>query len=174
MTITRFRSFTDGLASKDRVREQFMIYTDFENPKMWVPYGDGVWFQPCLFKVSNGGFSNVLKVLPGKRLNPHYHISGVRGFTLQGQWRYLEHDWIAHPGSFIYEPAGEAHTLVVPESSPEPMISFFDLDGGLIYLDTIDNGQVVGYDDGFTLLDLARRHYETVGFDPKLLDRMIR
>ena len=42
-----------------------------------------------------------------------------------GYWRYLEHDWIAKPGTYIHEPAGEAHTLVITEDSPEPMIAFF-------------------------------------------------
>jgi hypothetical protein len=32
----------------------------------------------------------------------------------------------------------------------------------------------VGYDDGFTLLDLARKHYFEIGLDPKLLDALIR
>ena len=57
-----------------------------------------------------------------------------------GRWRYLEHDWIAEPGTYIYEPAGEAHTLVITEDSPEPMIAFFVVEGGLIYLDKPANG----------------------------------
>jgi len=36
---------------------------------------------------------------------------------MRGHWRYLEHDWIAKPGTFIYEPAGEAHTLVITEDT---------------------------------------------------------
>ena len=123
--------------------------------------------------MTTGGFANVLKILPGRQLNPHYHISEVHGFTLRGKWRYLEHDWVAEPGSYIYEPAGEVHTLSVPEDADEPMITFFVLHGGLIYLDKVEGGKVVGYDDGFTLLDLARKHYKEVGLDP-LLDEMIR
>ena len=41
---------------------------------------------------------------------------------MRGHWRYLEHDWVAKPGTFIYEPAGEAHTLVITEDSPEPAV----------------------------------------------------
>jgi hypothetical protein len=81
---------------------------------------------------------------------------------------------VAKPGTFIYEPAGEAHTLVVPADAPEPMISFFVVSGGLIYLDKAKDGVVVGYDDGFTLLELARKHYREVGLDLALLDAMIR
>src|SRR5262249_55700507 len=114
------------------------------------------------------------RVNPGKQLNPHYHVSTVHGLTLKGSWRYLEHDWVATPGSYIFEPAGEAHTLVVPEDAPEPMITFFVLSGGLIYLDSIESGQVVAYDDGFTLLELARQHYKSCGLDLALIDAMVR
>ena len=38
----------------------------------------------------------------------------------------------------------------------------------------IDNGKVVGYDDGYTLLELARKHYTDVGLDLALLDNMVR
>ena len=59
---------------------------------------------------------------------------------MRGRWRYLEHDWIAEPGAYIYEPAGEAHTLMITEDSPESMIAFFVVEGGLIYLDKPANG----------------------------------
>ncbi|PYL06014.1 MAG: hypothetical protein DME33_14900 [Verrucomicrobia bacterium] len=39
------------------------------------------------------------------------------------------------PGTYIYEPAGEAHTLVITDDSPKPMITMFVVEGGLIYLD---------------------------------------
>ncbi len=59
---------------------------------------------------------------------------------MRGHWRYLEHDWIAKPGTYIYEPAGEAHTLVITEDSPEPMVTMFVVGGGLIYLDKAEHG----------------------------------
>ena len=59
---------------------------------------------------------------------------------MRGHWRYLEHDWVAKPGTFIYEPAGEAHTLVITKDSPEPALIMFVVEGGLIYLDKPVNG----------------------------------
>lgn len=97
----------------------------------------------------------------------------MHGLTLSGRWRYLEHDWTAVAGTYIYEPAGEAHTLVV-EHETEPMITFFVVQAGLIYLDKVEGGKVVGYDDGYTLLELARKHYREVGLDLTILDKMIR
>jgi quercetin dioxygenase-like cupin family protein len=174
MPIDKFSTFTDGIPQEMRRRDEFMALTNLDDERLWVPYVDGVWFQACLFNVTSGGFANVLRVEPGKRLNPHYHVSTVHGYTLRGSWRYLEHEWVATPGSYIFEPAGEAHTLVVDANATEPMITFFVLSGGLIYLDKVDNGVVVGYDDGFSLLELARKHYRDVGLDLALIDAMIR
>jgi 2,4'-dihydroxyacetophenone dioxygenase len=172
--IDAFRGFDDGLKPADRLRHEYVVHTNLEDEKLWVPYVDGVWFQACNFNVSSGGFVNVLKIQPGSRLAPHYHVSWVHGLTLQGSWRYLEHDWVAHKGTYIFEPPGEAHTLVVDAADPEPMITIFVLQGGLIYLDSVENGKVIGYDDGFTLLELARKHYKDVGLPTSLIDDMIR
>jgi hypothetical protein len=140
MPITAFSSFSDGLQPNQRSREHFITNTNLNDDNLWVPYADGVWFQPCCFNVTSGGFSLVLKGLPGSMVGTHYHVAGVHGYTMRGRWRYLEHDWIAGPGTHIYEPAGEAHTLVITEDSPEPMIAFFIVEGGLIYLDKPTNG----------------------------------
>jgi 2,4'-dihydroxyacetophenone dioxygenase len=174
MTITEFSNFTDGLAPADRRRDQFITDTNLDDERLWIPYVPDVWFQACQFNVTTGGFTNILKVNPGAKLPVHYHVSPVWGYTIRGQWYYLEHDWLAKPGTFIYEPAGEAHTLTVSASAKEPMVTFFVLSGGLIYIDNIKNGKVVGYDDGFTLLELARAHYKNVGLSLSLLDAMIR
>src|SRR5207248_11183371 len=102
------------------------------------------------------------------------HVCIVHASTMRGHWRYLEHAWIAKPGTCIYEPAGEAHTLVIIEDSPEPMVTLFVVGGGLIYLDKPVNGSVAAYEDGFTLLELTRKHYRDAGLDPKNLDALIR
>jgi 2,4'-dihydroxyacetophenone dioxygenase len=108
MSITAFNSFTDGLDPNRRSREHFIANINVEDDRLWVPYAEGVWFQPCCFNVTSGGFSVILKGLPGAKLGIHYHVGTVHGYTMRGHWRYLEHDWVAKPGTFIYEPAGEA------------------------------------------------------------------
>jgi hypothetical protein len=70
--------------------------------------------------------------------------------------------------------AGEAHTLVITEDSPEPALVMFVVEGGLIYLDKPVNGGVAAYEDGFTLLDLTRKYYREAGLDAKQLDLLIR
>jgi hypothetical protein len=86
----------------------------------------------------------------------------------------LEHDWIAKPGTFIYEPAGEAHTLVITDDSPEPALILFVVEGGLIYLDKAATGAFSAYEDGFTLLELTRKYYREVSLDVRQLDLLVR
>ena len=174
MPITAFSSFTDGLAPIHRNREHFIAQIDTSDDRRWVPYADGVWFQPCCFNVTTGGFSVMLKALPGAKLGVHYHVGTVHGYTLRGHWRYLEHDWIAKPGTFIYEPAGEAHTLVVTDDSPAPALILFIVEGGLIYLDKPANGGFAAYEDGFTILGLCRKYYLEAGLDVRELESLIR
>src|SRR5256885_1149081 len=50
----------------------------------------------------------------------HYHPQQVFAYTISGKWGYLEHDWVATAGDFVYEAPGEAHTLVAHEHA-QPM-----------------------------------------------------
>ena len=174
MPITAFNSFTDGLDSNRRSREHFISNINVEDDRLWVPYAEGVWFQPCCFNVTSGGFSVMLKGLPGAKLGVHYHVGTVHGYTMRGHWRYLEHDWVAKPGTYIYEPAGEAHTLVITDDSPEPALILFIVEGGLIYLDKAVNGGFAAYEDGFTALELTRKYYREAGLDERQLDLLVR
>jgi 2,4'-dihydroxyacetophenone dioxygenase len=174
MPIASFSSFTDGLDRGYRSRDHFITNINLEDDKLWVPYAEGVGFQPCHFNVTTGGFSVVLKGLPGSRIGTHYHVGTVHGYTLRGHCRYLEHDWVAKHGTFIYEPAGEAHTLVITDDSPEPMVTLFVVGGALIYLDKPENGGFAAYEDGFSLLELSRKHYRQAGLDVRQLDQLIR
>ena len=174
MPIQAFNSVNDGLEPGSRSRGHFIAKTDLDNEQLWVPYADGVWLQPCCINVTAGGFSVLLKGLPGAQLGVHYHVGTVRGYTLRGHWRYLEHDWIAKPGTFIYEPAGEAHTLVVTDDSPEPAVILFMVEGGLIYLENPVDGKFAAYEDGFSILEIFRSHYRNAGLDVTQLDALIR
>jgi hypothetical protein len=91
--------------------------------------------------------------------------------VIRGKWRYLEHDWVATEGSFVYEPPGEIHTLVVPDDCPE-MITFFNISGAMVYLD--DKGQQVGYEDVLSKIEMCREHYERVGLGAGYVDQFVR
>jgi len=95
----------------------------------------------------------------------------VHGLVLKGSWRYLEHDWVATEGTYIFEPPSETHTLVVDEGVEE-MITFFQVTGSLHYVD--EAGKAIGFDDVFTRIDLARAHYEEVGLGADYVKKFVR
>jgi len=78
------------------------------------------------------------------------------------------------PGTFIFEPAGEAHTLVITDDSPEPAIILFVVDGALVYLDKPVNGTMAVFEDGFSALELCRKFFRDKGLDGGQLDLRIR
>ena len=100
---SQFKFRTDGLTPNQRDRQEYAIDTDINNDELWIPYGEGA-FQACSFNVTSGGFANILRLPPGTKLNPHYHVGIVHGYTIQGQWGYLEHPWRATAGTYICEP----------------------------------------------------------------------
>jgi len=129
----------------------------------WVPQGERVWFKPLRFDLANGRWVNLLKITGGGKVNRHRHSGGqVLGYVLQGGWRYLERDWTARPGTFVYEPPGDIHTLVVDEG--EEMQTLFILEGVVQYLDDDDN--VIYQDDVFTKLERYRNYCRDHGLKP--------
>ena len=89
-----------------------------EDERAWVPQAADVWFRPLLLNTVTGGWCNLLRVRKSGILSRHRHPMVVVGYVIKGRWRYLEHDWIAEEGSFVYEPPGEIHTLTVPPIAP--------------------------------------------------------
>ena len=139
--------------------------------RVWVPQADNVWFRPLLLNTVNGGWCNLLRVRRSGVLSRHRHPMAVVGYVIRGRWRYLEHDWIAEEGSFVYEPPGETHTLVVPADCNE-MITFFNIGGAMIYLD--EDGRQNGYEDVWSKIDLCRNHYDAVGLGAHFVQQFIR
>jgi 2,4'-dihydroxyacetophenone dioxygenase len=104
-------------------------------------------------------------------LSRHRHTGPVHALTLRGRWYYLEHDWVAEEGGYSFEPPGETHTLIVPDDVDE-MITLFHTTGSYIYVEP--DGTPTGYEDVFTKLEMARRHYEAIGLGADYADRFIR
>lgn len=144
-----------------------------EDERLWVPQADNVWFRPLLLNTVTGSWCNLLRVRRSGVLSRHIHPSWVTGYVIEGAWRYLEHDWVAKAGSFVYEPPGEIHTLVVDEAADAPqMITLFNIHGAMVYLD--EAGRTTGYEDVFTKIEMCRRHYREVGLGEDLIDRYVR
>ena len=128
----------------------------------WVPLTDGVEYKPVRFDFATGVWVNVLRVQPGAVLARHRHNGGaVLAYCLEGSWRYLEREWVATKGSFIYEPPGDVHTLL---AGPQGMTTLFVTDGVLQYFD--ESGQVHHEDNVFTRYQGYVEHCARIGIDP--------
>ena len=90
-----------------------------EDSRLWVPIGDKVWSRPLSFVPTQGYWVHLLRVARSGVFNRHRHASPVHGYVLKGRWYYLEHEWEATEGSYVFEPPGETHTLVVPDGVEE-------------------------------------------------------
>lgn len=139
--------------------------------RSWVPQSPDVAFRPLILNVSQGYYINILRVRASGVLSRHRHSGPVHALTLRGKWRYLEHDWIASAGDYAFEPAGETHTLVVPDDVDE-MATLFHVTGGYTYVDPY--GVALGYEDVFTKLEKASRYYESLGLGPDYVRRFVR
>jgi len=142
-----------------------------KDDELWVPQAVNVEFKPCMLSVSQGYFVNLLRVRRSGILSRHRHAGPVHALVLRGRWHYLEHDWMAEEGTYVYETPGDIHTLIVPEGVTE-MITWFHNTGGYTYVDV--NGKPTGYEDVFTKLKFAREHYKKIGLGEDYVERFIR
>jgi quercetin dioxygenase-like cupin family protein len=139
--------------------------------RVWVPQAPNVWFRPLLLNTVSGGWCNLLRVRKSGVLSRHRHPMMVVGYVIKGNWFYREHDWVATEGSFVYEPPGEVHTLVVPDDCAE-MITFFNIQGAMIYLN--DANDQTGYEDVWTKIEMCRTHYASNGLGAEYVDQFVR
>ena len=153
------------------IRPEIAIGAVPDDERVWVPQAPDVWFRPLLLNTVSGGWCNLLRVRRSGVLSRHRHPMLVVGYVIRGRWKYLEHDWTAEEGSFVYEPPGEIDTLTVPADCPE-MITFFNIAGAMIYLD--EDGRQNGYEDVWSKIDMCRAHYSTCGLGAGYVDRFIR
>ena len=114
---------------------------------------------------------NLLRVRRAGILSRHRHPAPVHGYVIRGRWKYLEHDWVAETGSYVFEPPGETHTLTVPEDCPE-MVTLFHITGVMVYVDPW--GKQTGYEDVFTKIEMCRKHYSEIDLGADFVDRFVR
>ena len=105
-----------------------------EDERLWVPNGPGRWSRPLCLNVSQGYWVHLTKVTEAGVISRHRHPAPVHGFVLEGRWRYLERDWVATAGSYLFEPPGDVHTLVVDdgETSNSIVLDADDIAAGTV------------------------------------------
>lgn len=142
-----------------------------EDERIWVPQEERVWFRPLCLNVTHGYWVNLLRVRRAGVLTRHRHAGPVHGYVLKGRWHYAEHDWTATEGSYVFEPPGQTHTLIVPDDVEE-MVTLFQVNGAMIYVDPY--GEMTGYDDVLSKVELCRDYYRNAGLGADFVDQFVR
>lgn len=108
-----------------------------DNP--FVDLGDGSTLQLMQVDIEAGLWVIRTKFNPGYRVQTHKHTGEVFAFTLSGSWKYEEYPEVNTAGSYLYEPAGSIHTLIVPETNTEVTDVWFAIYGANLNLDEAGN-----------------------------------
>ena len=126
-----------------------------------VKIGEGVAIQ--LLQVDLDHNIRVLRARldPGLRMRTHIHTGHVFAWTLSGTWKYIEYPESSEANSYLYEPAGSAHTLVVPPESKEPADVIFIVHGSNIELGA--TGVFEGATDAVTIARAYLRSCKELG-----------
>jgi 2,4'-dihydroxyacetophenone dioxygenase len=135
------------------VPEQYIHDAATYDERWYAPLSPTVGTRPLFISPTQNRWCDILYASAAGLVNRHYHPQQVFAYTISGKWGYLEHDWVATKGDFVYEAPGEAHTLVAYESD-EPMMVTFNVTGPLIWLD--ENGEPSGTFDAFDYIKLCK------------------
>lgn len=155
----------------DALPETYIGNAPTDDERYYVPFTDTVSSRPLWISPSQNKWCDILLAKSAGLVNRHYHPHEVFAYTISGKWGYLEHDWTATAGDFIYETPGEAHTLVAYKHK-DPMKVFFIVTGPLIWLD--DNGAPAGHFDVHDYIGLCKAHYEKVGLGADSVAKLFR
>jgi 2,4'-dihydroxyacetophenone dioxygenase len=124
--------------------------------KPWVM--QGVEYKLLSVNSRNGGFTCMLKVLPGVEAPIHQHIGAIEVMVLEGDV-YYERSCIGRPGDYIFEPAGDIHQ----PHTDNGCVLFAVFDGPIAGLAA--DGSIAGIVDYKMMLEMAERDGVAEGVD---------
>ena len=128
----------------------------------FTPYSDQVFLKLLHLDPVRGETVALLKAPGGAVLGTHNHYGRVLVYTVQGSWRYAEHDWVARPGDFVYEVANAQHTFIAEPG--EDVVVFVAVEGALDFLD--ESGNSVGIETSRTFMERYHAYCGANGIDP--------
>jgi 2,4'-dihydroxyacetophenone dioxygenase len=128
----------------------------------WAQWADTIWVKILRVDESNGLYVMHARFGAGTELPRHRHFGPVSGWTLNGRWRYLEYDWVATAGDYVFEASGSTHTLVAEEDTEV----VFSIEGGLVMLGP--NDELWMYEDHLTARERYYLALQLKGIDPPL------
>lgn len=117
----------------------------------FVAVGDGTHLQLLQVDIAQGLWVIRTRFEPGVVVPTHKHTGPVYAFTLSGAWKYVESPEVNVAGSFLFEPAGSQHTLMVPAENEGMTDAWFAIYGANLNLD--EDGNVTSIIDAGTVRD---------------------
>jgi hypothetical protein len=131
-----------------------------------APYSDDILLKYFKLDPIRGEWIVLMKVPAGAQLPKHHHTGTVIVYTLEGKWKYKEHDWVAGPGSLVYETAASAHSFeVVAEGESGYVLALVTVTGDLLFLDDKEN--VIAFENWKTSLQRYLAYCEKHDIQPK-------
>ena len=155
----------------DALPEAYIHNCPTDDLRYFVPFNETVFSRPLWISPQQNKWADILMCTGAGLVNRHYHPHEVFAYTISGKWGYLEHEWTATAGDFVYETPGEGHTLVAYEHK-DPMRVFFIVKGPLIWLD--ENGGSAGHFDVHDYIAMAKAHYDKVGLGADAIEALLR
>jgi quercetin dioxygenase-like cupin family protein len=123
-----------------------------------APYADRASVKLLSADPVRGELILVLRAPPGLEL-PRHRTSGTTTiYTVQGRWKFREHDWVAGPGSLVIEPASVLHTPQMLGDGTDDVILFLMVTGDVQLLDADD--RITGIENWRSALS---RYFEYCG-----------
>jgi quercetin dioxygenase-like cupin family protein len=122
-----------------------------EDELPFVELEPGLELQLLQVDIPNGLWVIRNRFAPGTKVQKHKHTGQVFAFTQSGSWKYEEYPEVNTAGSYLFEPAGSVHTLIVPETNTEVTDVWFAIYGANLNL--ADDGSVDLVIDAQLVLD---------------------
>jgi len=123
----------------------------------WIPVGERAYIKPLRFDIAGSSHVNLMWLDGPMVVGTHRHFGEVTGYCLEGSWFYREYDWVANPGSFIYEAPGNAHTLITEH--PTGMKTLFTVKGTVEFSTDDESSQFfAGTVDVYKFIELYEDH----------------
>jgi 2,4'-dihydroxyacetophenone dioxygenase len=133
----------------------------------FTPYSERVLVKYFKLDPIRGETIALLKAPAKGQMPRHRHTGTVIVYTVEGRWKYREHEWIAEKGSIVYETAGSAHTpeAVAPLDGPGDIVTLNIIQGELVFTD--ENGRTLATEDWRSGWDRYADYCRTHGLTPR-------
>jgi 2,4'-dihydroxyacetophenone dioxygenase len=134
-----------------------------EDELPFVELEPGLELQLLQVDIPNGLWVIRNRFAPGVKVQKHKHTGQVFAFTQSGSWKYEEYPEVNTAGSYLFEPAGSVHTLIVPETNTEVTDVWFAIYGANLNL--AEDGSVDLVIDAQLVLDFYLALCQAQGID---------